>query len=84
MVNRNDRYQPEIGNNVGVALTAPAKQDNAEPNAVKLNDAIAQYRQAIAAEPRYALPYNDFGLFKTQSSYCGLNEPAARESRLFR
>lgn len=28
----------------------------------KLDDAIAQYLQAIAAEPRYALPYNNLGL----------------------
>jgi tetratricopeptide (TPR) repeat protein len=44
-------------NNIGVALATLAKQENAEPDRAKLDEAISQYLQAIAARPRYALPY---------------------------
>lgn len=49
-------------NNIGVALTALANQENVERDKGKLDDAMSQYKHAIAANPRYALPYNNLGL----------------------
>jgi tetratricopeptide (TPR) repeat protein len=51
-------------NNIGVALTAMANQENLERENAKVHEAISQYKNAIAANHRYAVPYNNLGLLQ--------------------
>jgi len=67
MFSRANRTSPKSAiayNNIGVALTALANQENVERDRAKLEGAISQYKHAIAANPRYALPYNNLGLLQ--------------------
>jgi tetratricopeptide (TPR) repeat protein len=67
MFSRANRTSPKSAiayNNIGVALTALANLENVERDRAKLEGAISQYKHAIAANPRYALPYNNLGLLQ--------------------
>jgi tetratricopeptide (TPR) repeat protein len=61
--NRSSRKSAIAYNNIGVALTARANQENAEqPDRAKLEEAVSQYELAIATNHRYAPPFNNLGL----------------------
>lgn len=57
-----NRKSAKAYNNIGVAMAAQARLENAEPDPAKLEEAIAEYRQAIRAEPGYVLSRNNLGL----------------------
>jgi tetratricopeptide (TPR) repeat protein len=69
MFSKANRIDPKSAiayNNTGVALTATANQENLERESAKLHEAISQYKHAIAANHRYALPYNNLGLLQVR------------------
>jgi tetratricopeptide (TPR) repeat protein len=49
-------------NNIGVARAAQANRGDAGTDQDRLEQAIKAYRQAIATEPGYVIPYNNLGL----------------------
>ncbi len=69
MFSKANRIDPKSAiayNNIGVALTAMANQENLERESAKVHEAISQYKNAIAANHRYALPYNNLGLLQVR------------------